>query len=170
MQQAYFLPKSSAEKFPGRGQQKKDRKIALLSLLRGGNGKKTEKLQKRPKNSTINPLSTISVPCMKIQAGHVPLPPAANTHASYLLIFHFLHCISLVYVSLHLACLKVLKLIVPVHLSIFISENASLRVTQQLSNTHQDFSISSPAFWPLQLDHLFKGNDIFPSDTVTNSI
>jgi len=42
--------------FRGLGQRKKDCKMA------------------RPKNSTIKPLSTISVPCMKIQWGHGPLP------------------------------------------------------------------------------------------------
>jgi len=49
--------------------EKKYRKIALLSLFRGGggNGKKT-------KNSTIKPLSTISVPCMKIQVERARSP------------------------------------------------------------------------------------------------
>jgi len=57
---------------------KKDRKIALSSLFHGGQRKN------RPKNSTIKPLSTISLPCMKIQrGGHGPsLPPAANAHAA----------------------------------------------------------------------------------------
>jgi len=43
----------------------------------GGNGKKT-----RPKNSTIKPPSTLSVPCIKIQGGGPwpPLLPAADAH------------------------------------------------------------------------------------------
>jgi len=48
---------------------KEDRKMALLNFFRGGGEateKMTEKQQKRQKNSTIKPLSTISVPCMKI--------------------------------------------------------------------------------------------------------
>jgi len=45
-------------------------KIALLSLFRGGRGARI----KRPKNSTIKPLFTVFVPCMKIQGG--PCPPA----------------------------------------------------------------------------------------------
>jgi len=47
-------PRASAEKFPGEGQRKK-----------------------RPKNSTIKLLSTISVACMKIQGGGArpPCPP-----------------------------------------------------------------------------------------------
>jgi len=62
-------PRASAEKFPVGGPMEKrpknsnkDRKIALLSLFQGG-GERTEK---RPKNSTFKPLSTIFVPCMKI--------------------------------------------------------------------------------------------------------
>jgi len=38
--------------------------------------------EKRPKNSTIKPLSAISVPCMKIQESVAPLLPAADAHAS----------------------------------------------------------------------------------------
>jgi len=41
--------------------------------------KKTEKHQKRPKNSTFKTLSAIFVPCMKIQGGH---GPSADAHAS----------------------------------------------------------------------------------------
>jgi len=44
--------RASAEKFPGRGAMKKDRKIALLSLFwGGGNGKKDQKIAKTSKNS-----------------------------------------------------------------------------------------------------------------------
>jgi len=38
-----------------------------------GNGKKTE-------NSTIKPLSTIFVLCMKIQGATASLPPTADAH------------------------------------------------------------------------------------------
>jgi len=55
-------------------QRKKDRKTALLSHFREVGA--TEK--KRPKNGTFKPLSTITVPCMKIQA----LPPTADAHVS----------------------------------------------------------------------------------------
>jgi len=41
---------------------------------------KTEKRLKNNK-STIKPLSTTYVPCMKIQGGMAPLPPAADAHA-----------------------------------------------------------------------------------------
>jgi len=41
-------PRVSAQKFPGRGQRKKDRKIALFSLYQEGRGT----MEKRPKNST----------------------------------------------------------------------------------------------------------------------
>jgi len=59
---------------------KKYRKLAkkiensTIKLFQGGNEKKTQKKQKRLKKSTIKPLSTISVPCIKIQGG-MPLPP-----------------------------------------------------------------------------------------------
>jgi len=63
---------------------KKYRKIALFNLFQGGKATK-----KRPKNNTFKPLSTIFVPCLKIQGGprspdpgHAPppLPPAADAH------------------------------------------------------------------------------------------
>jgi len=53
-----------------------------LSLSGGANGKKDRKIaKKRPKNSIFKPLSTIFVPCVKIQGGTAPLPPAADAHA-----------------------------------------------------------------------------------------
>jgi len=46
-----------------------------------GNGKISKIAKKDQKNSTIKPLSTISVPCMKIQEGvHASLPSAADAH------------------------------------------------------------------------------------------
>jgi len=55
---------------------KKYRKIALFSLFQGGQRIKGRKIaKKRPKNSTFKPLSTIFVPCMKIQEGHAPCLP-----------------------------------------------------------------------------------------------
>jgi len=33
-----------------------------------------------PKNRTFKPLSTIFVPCLKIQGGHGLLPPAVDAH------------------------------------------------------------------------------------------
>jgi len=33
-----------------------------------------------PKNSNFKPLSTVFVPCMKIQGVYGPLPPAADAH------------------------------------------------------------------------------------------
>jgi len=58
---------------------KKDRKTALLSLFQGGREgateKKDRKIPKRAKYSTIKPLSTISVPCMKIQGEGGARPP-----------------------------------------------------------------------------------------------
>jgi len=70
--------------FQGGGQRKKDRKIAkgtensANKPLPEGRGEATEKRpknsKKTPKNSTIKPLSTIFVPCMKIQVGHSPPP------------------------------------------------------------------------------------------------
>jgi len=58
----------------------KYRKITLLSLFqeKRGQRKKIEKLQNKTENNTIKPLSTIFVPCMKIQDDL--LPPAADTH------------------------------------------------------------------------------------------
>jgi len=38
-------------------------KIALLTLFQGATEKRSKSSKKRPKNSTIKPLSTISVPC-----------------------------------------------------------------------------------------------------------
>jgi len=53
--------RASAENFPGgRANGKKYRKIALFSLFQG------VPTEKRPKNITFKPLSTIFVPCMKI--------------------------------------------------------------------------------------------------------
>jgi len=48
-----------------------------MSLPVGTNGKKDGKLtKKRLKNSTIKPLFTKSIPCMKMQGGHDrPCPP-----------------------------------------------------------------------------------------------
>jgi len=46
-------------------------------LFQGGRGQR----KKTPKNSTFKPLSTLFVPCMKIQGG--PRPLAADAHASY---------------------------------------------------------------------------------------
>jgi len=51
---------------------KKYRKIALFSLFQGGQQKKTEKQQKKAENITFKPLSTIFVPCLKIQGAHGP--------------------------------------------------------------------------------------------------
>jgi len=56
------------------------------SSIRGRNEKKklkkTKNSKKRPKNSTIKSLSTISVPCMKIQrrGATATLPPDADAH------------------------------------------------------------------------------------------
>jgi len=73
-------PRASAEIFPGGGsQRKKDRKLAkkyrkitLFASSRGrggGNGKKDRKIAKKGKYSIFKPqpLSTIFVPCLKIQ-------------------------------------------------------------------------------------------------------
>jgi len=70
------MVKGVGRKLSRGGGEKKDRKIALLSLFQGGGA-----TEKRPKNSTFKFLSTIFVPCMKIQGSHGPLlPPAADTH------------------------------------------------------------------------------------------
>jgi len=50
---------------------KKYRKIALFSLFQGEGGA----TEKRPKNSTFKPLSTMLVPCLKIQ-GRATAPSA----------------------------------------------------------------------------------------------
>jgi len=86
------VSKGVGRKFSRVGQRKKGRKIgkntkklALLSLFQGGEGA-TKKIlknsKKSPKNSTIKPLSTISMQCMKIQEeDHGPsLPSAADAH------------------------------------------------------------------------------------------
>jgi len=78
-----MTPRASAEELSGKGGQRKKRpknsknyrKVAILSFFQGEGA-----TEKRPKNSTIKPLSTLSAPCMKIQGGHSPLPPAANAH------------------------------------------------------------------------------------------
>jgi len=75
MNRAWMLlsrTRASADKFP-KGEKKKKKKKKKPRGWGGGGGGN----EKRPKNSTIKPLSTISVPCMKIQGGH-GLPPAAN--------------------------------------------------------------------------------------------
>jgi len=64
--------RASAEKFPG-----------------GWGGE--SQTEKRPKNSTIKPLSTISVPCVKIHGGQAPLPPAAD--ANDRMASTFIHCL-----------------------------------------------------------------------------
>jgi len=59
--------RASAEKFPGWQRKKKDQKIALLSFFQEGGGAQREKDRKiaREKISTIKPLCTTCVPCMK---------------------------------------------------------------------------------------------------------
>jgi len=47
---------------------KKYQKYHYLPLFKGGEGA----TEKRPKTSTFKPLSTIFVPCLKIQGGHDP--------------------------------------------------------------------------------------------------
>jgi len=44
----------------------------------GGNRKKNRKKAKKAEKNTFKPLSTIFVPCMKIQGA--PLPPGADAH------------------------------------------------------------------------------------------
>jgi len=69
---------------------KTDQTIALLSLFQGlgGKWKKRPKIEeKKTKNGTIKPLSTISVSCMKTQGRHGslchPLPtPCASLSPS----------------------------------------------------------------------------------------
>jgi len=64
-------------RFLGEGERamEKRSKIELLSFFRGREQrKKDRKIAKRPENSTIKPLSSISVPSMKIQGGHGPRP------------------------------------------------------------------------------------------------
>jgi len=58
--------RASAEKFPRGGGDMGNEKKHYYAPSRGPT-------EKRPKNSTIKPLSTISVPCMKIQGR--PRPP-----------------------------------------------------------------------------------------------
>jgi len=59
---------------------KKFRQISLFSLFRGGaTKKKTENCKKRAENSTFKPLSTIYVPCLKIQGATAPLCPPLPT-------------------------------------------------------------------------------------------
>jgi len=86
----------SAKKFPERGHRKKKQKIekrpknsTIKPLAEGGQRKKSPKNSKKiPKNSIIKPFSTISVPSMKIQGGHGPsLPPAADAHGLLLTYF-----------------------------------------------------------------------------------
>jgi len=79
--------------FQGGGATEKRPKIAkknensTINLLQRG------AMEKRPKDSIIKPLSTISVPCMKIQGSHAPpLPPAADAHATtYTLVQNCVH-------------------------------------------------------------------------------
>jgi len=78
--------RASAEKFPGGANKKKIEKSknrpknSTLSLFQGGQRKKRpQKSKKSPKNSTIQSLSTIFVPCMKIQRGH-PFLPSTDAH------------------------------------------------------------------------------------------
>jgi len=90
--------RASAEKFRVTGQRKKDRKIAkkaensTIKPPRGGEGKGDN--GKRTKNSTIKPLPTISVPCMKIQGESRPsILLAVDAHvyvAPFLAEFHSL--------------------------------------------------------------------------------
>jgi len=77
---------------------KKRPKIALLSLFQegGGSNEKKTKIAKRPKNITIKPLSTLSVPCMKIQGG--PTPSASRCRRPCLLVminFIRLYCMTM---------------------------------------------------------------------------
>jgi len=70
----------------GESQRKKDQKIPKIELLsifrRGEKGKRDRKIaKKKTENSTIKPLSTISVPCMKNQGGRGRLLPATDAHA-----------------------------------------------------------------------------------------
>jgi len=59
------------------------------SRIGGSNGKKYQKIAKRPENSTIKPLSTISVLCMKIQWRGTDSPaPATDAHATEA-IYHY---------------------------------------------------------------------------------
>jgi len=63
---------------------KRYRKIALFNLFRGEGGateKKTKYSKKKLKNSTFKPLSTIIVPCIKIQGGTAPLLSADDAQA-----------------------------------------------------------------------------------------
>jgi len=53
---------------------KQYRKIALFSLLQGGQRKKDRKIAKKAENGTIKPLCTMFVPCLKIQGGARPPP------------------------------------------------------------------------------------------------
>jgi len=46
----------------------------------GGKRKKDRKIGKKTEKQHFKPLSTISLPCMKIQGDHGPLPPAADTY------------------------------------------------------------------------------------------
>jgi len=61
-------PRALAENFPG-----------------GANGKKDRKMPKKTENNAIKPLSTIFVPCIKIQGGTAPLPPVADAHNTNIL-------------------------------------------------------------------------------------
>jgi len=75
--------RASAKDFPGGGgatekrlKNNKKTKNSTIQPLPGGEGQR----EKTPKNSTIKPLFTRSVPCVKIQGGE-PRPPAADAHA-----------------------------------------------------------------------------------------
>jgi len=85
----FTTTKGVGRNFSRRGQRKKYQKLAkntekwhyLASSSGGGaTDKKAKKYQKRPKNSTFKPLSTIFVPCMKIHGGGgtAPMLPAAD--------------------------------------------------------------------------------------------
>jgi len=54
----------------------------------GGQRKKDRKIAKKAENSTFKHLLTIFVPCLKIQGGHGPLPPAADAHGCGIVQLH----------------------------------------------------------------------------------
>jgi len=71
--------------FPANQSFLKTFQFVLIGWIKAGppkNRTENRKKEKRPKNSTFKPLSTIFVPCLKIQEATASLPPAADAHGT----------------------------------------------------------------------------------------
>jgi len=72
---------------PARSQRTEDEPMGVgKKISRGGKGgegatEKRPKIAKLDRKIALKPLSTICVPCMKIQGGHGPPAPDVDAHA-----------------------------------------------------------------------------------------